>query len=309
MNTPDIRTQLDTIQKRLHITQTKLATMCGVSFAALNAWKNGRALPRPKKRARIEELYGEVTGRSNVAPEILAQTKKELTEKQERHANIVAEILARQDLFDTFALALTYHTNRIEGSTLSERETAAVLFDDISLPDKTLTEQLEARNHLVALEKVFERCSAKRAIDEDFILSLHGILMNGILPDAGTYRTHPVRIVGTRVTTTNPLKVAEEMGVLSEIISKDTDDIVAHATRAHAAFEKIHPFSDGNGRVGRLILTGMLLAANFPPAIITQERKLLYYTYLEKAQTSGEHGNLELFITEAIEKGFALLEE
>jgi len=76
----------------------------------------------------------------------------------------------------------------------------------------------------------------------------------------------------------------------------------------HSKFEQIHPFSDGNGRVGRLIINAMLLKHNFAPAIIKQQKKQLYYTYLYKAQTKDDQSQFEDFLCEAVADGFDILE-
>ena len=91
-------------------------------------------------------------------------------------------------------------------------------------------------------------------------------------------------------------------------INKPTKDIIASVANVHSQFEQIHPFSDGNGRVGRLLLNAMLLKANFVPAIIRQEQKRLYYIYLYKAQTQNDQSQLEDFLCTAILDGFKIIE-
>ena len=85
-------------------------------------------------------------------------------------------------------------------------------------------------------------------------------------------------------------------------------DIIGLSAGIHGRFEQIHPFSDGNGRVGRLLLSAMLLKKNIAPAIIRQEQKQLYYTYLYKAQAKNDTSQLEDFICDAIIDGFKILE-
>ncbi len=303
-----IQRKLEIIKKKLGLTQTKLADRLGVSFVAFNNWWTGKAKPHPKKRKAIEDLYLEVTGRKIIPAEQLEIKKRQLLKKASFHKNIIKEIINNSDVRDEFILKLTYNSNSIEGSTLTEPDTAAVLFDNMALSNKSLTEQLEAKNHQTALNYLFDYLLQKRKIDEKLILKLHSILMNGVRSDAGDYRNHGVRIVGTNLPTANHLKISELIPKLITQIANSKKDVIASATRVHSRFEQIHPFSDGNGRIGRLLLNAMLLEANFVPAIIKQQQKQLYYTYLYKAQGADDHSQLEDFLCDAIVDGFRILD-
>jgi len=302
------RQKLEIIQKMLGLTQTKLAEKFGVSFAAFNSWWTGKSNPRPKAQAAIDELYLEVTGQKVIPADQLTAKKHVLDQKSGEHKSVIKEILANPDIRDQFILKLTYHSNSIEGSTLTEPDTAAVLFDDAALPDKSLTEQLEAKNHQTALNYLFDHIEKGEKIDESLILKLHSILMNGIRPDAGAYRNHGVRITGVNLPTANHMSVRKLILEVMDQVIKNTKYIVELSAAIHAEFEQIHPFSDGNGRIGRLLINAMLLQANLAPAIIRQEQKRLYYAYLYKAQTKEDLSQLEDFLCEAIMDGFAILE-
>jgi len=91
-------------------------------------------------------------------------------------------------------------------------------------------------------------------------------------------------------------------------VAEKTKDIIALSADVHSRFEQIHPFSDGNGRVGRLLMNAMFLNANFTPAIIRQEQKQLYYAYLYKAQTKEDLSQLENFLCGAVMEGFKILD-
>lgn len=303
-----LRQKLEIIKKTLNLTQTKLAERFGVSFVAFNGWWTGKSAPRPKTQSAIDELFLEITGQKIIPADALTAKKQALNQKSSGHKNVVNEILSNPDIRDQFILKLTYHSNSIEGNTLTEPDTAAVLFDNIALPDKSLIEQLEAKNHQTALNFLFARIAKKGGINEDLILKLHGILMNSIRPDAGTYRNHAVRIAGVNLPTANYIKVPSLMPTVISKAEKTNKDIVGAATGVHSRFEQIHPFSDGNGRIGRLLLNAMLLMANLAPAIIRQEQKRLYYTYLYKAQTRDDQSQLENFFCDAIMDGFDILE-
>jgi Fic family protein len=302
------RQKLEIIRKMLGLTQTKLAQKLGVSFVAFNNWWTGKSNPRPKMQAAIDELFLEVTGQKKIPADQLVAKKQALLQKAGEHKSVVAEILDNPDVRDQFILKLTYHSNSIEGSTLTEPDTAAILFDNIALPNKSITEQLEAKNHQTALNYLFDHVAKKGKIDEAWVLKIHGILMNGIKPDAGVYRNHGVRIAGVHLSTANYMSVPKLMAEVMSSISIKTKDVIALSATVHSKFEQIHPFSDGNGRTGRLLMDAMLLEANFAPAIIRQEQKRLYYAYLYKAQTKEDHSQLEDFFCDAIVDGFNILE-
>lgn len=300
--------KLKIIQKSLGLTQTKLAEKFGVSFASFNSWWTDKSIPRPKMQTKIDELFLEITGQKIIPADRLIAKKQILFKKASEHKNIVSKILSNPDIRDQFILKLTYNSNRIEGSTLTEPDTAAILFENVALPNKSLTEQLEAKNHQTALNYLFNYVAEKKNIDENLILKLHGILMNGIRPDAGAYRNHAVRIVGINLPTANYMNVPKLMSEISTDAAEKTEDIIALTAKIHSKFEQIHPFSDGNGRIGRLLINAMLLKINFTPAIIRQEHKRLYYTYLYKAQIKGDYSQLEDFFCDAVMDGFKILE-
>ena len=145
-------------------------------------------------------------------------------------------------------------------------------------------------------------------INEKLILKLHSLLMNGVREDAGQYRRHGVRIVGSNVTTANYMKVPELIKNLIKDINKREKDIIQHATIVHSRFEQIHPFSDGNGRIGRLILSAMLLLNNLPSAVIEIKEKRLYLSYLRKSQLKNDFVSLEDLVCNAILNGFKIIE-
>ncbi|MDD4625397.1 MAG: Fic family protein [Candidatus Paceibacterota bacterium] len=305
MNT---RQKLEIIQKMLGLTQTKAAERFGVSFVAFNNWRTGKSSPRPKMQAAIDELFLEVTGQKIIPSDQLTAKKQALQKKSKEHKSVISEILNNPDIRDQFILKLTYHSNSIEGSTLTEPDTAAILFDNAALSDKSLTEHLEAKNHQTALNYLFGHIAKKEKIDEGLAIKLHGILMNGVHSNAGVYRNHAVRIIGANLPTANYISIPKLIKELMSLAAEKSKDIIALSASIHSRFEQIHPFSDGNGRIGRLIMNAMLLNANFAPAIILQQQKQLYYTYLYKAQTKKDHSQLEDFLCEAVTDGFTILD-
>jgi len=290
------------------LTQEKAAQKLGVSFATLNSWLNKRSVPRRKAEEKINELYREYTGQKIVPADILQAKKQIIETKSKKYKNVLKKIIAQPDVYDYFMLSLTYNTNRIEGSTLTEPETAAILFDNVALPNKNFIEQLEVKNHQTAWQYLLKYLSHSHKIDEALILKLHGILMNGIRQDAGMYRRQAVRIVGANVPTANYLKVPVLMAELAKDIKSKPKDVIAHIALIHSRFERIHPFSDGNGRIGRLIIQAMMLRKNIPPTIIKQEHRQLYFSYLNKAQQKNDASLLEDFICNAVLESFKIVE-
>lgn len=305
----NIQEKLKVIQRLSKLTQTQLADKLNVSFPTINSWINAKSTPHKKKNEHIDDLYFNYTGQKKTYEDNLKTKKELIAKKSNKIGNILRRVKSRKDILDQFILSFTYNTNSIEGSTLTENDTAEILFHDATLKNKKLVEHLEAKNHQSALEYLLNEINSNYKITEEFILKLHQILMNSIRSDAGTYRNHGVRIVGSNVPTANYLKVPELMGEIVDEINKTHKDTIRHVSIIHSKFEQIHPFSDGNGRIGRLIMAAMLFRKNLPPAIVRQEEKRFYYNYLQKSQQKEEHDALEGFICDSIINCFEILED
>ena len=301
--------KLKIIKEVSGLTQEKLAKKLGVTFVSFNSWINGRSEPRRKAKDNINNLYFLYTNQKEIIEDPLKAKKEIILNKSKKYKNILAKIVKNPDIYNQFLLSLTYHTNKLEGSTLTENETGAILFNNASLSNKNIIEQMEVKNHQAAVNYLFNYIVLPSSkINEGFILKLHSILMNGIRDDAGSFRKHPVRIVGTYVPTANYLKIPKLIKELTKDINSPKKDIISHISKTHSRFEKIHPFSDGNGRIGRLIITAMLLRNNLPPAIIKQQKRSLYNSCLKKSQLKDDFIPLEDFVCNSIIAGFLILE-
>lgn len=301
--------KLKIIQSLSGLTQEKLAKKFSVSFVTLNSWINNKSTPRRNRAERIDNLYFQFTGEHDMPQDPLKAKKQIIFNKSRHYKNVVKKIINNPDIYDQLLLSLTYNTNRIEGSTLTEDETRTILFDNITLPNKSIIEHLEVKNHQAAWEYLLNQTSKKSfKIDEAIVLKLHSILMNGIRSDAGFYRKHGVRIVGAHVPTANYLKVPQLVRQLIKDVNSRQSDIIKHIANIHSRFETIHPFSDGNGRIGRLLIQAMLLPNNIAPAIIKQKHKRLYNSCLRKSQIENDFLPLEDFTCQAIFEGFNVLE-
>jgi len=291
--------QLTAILKASDWSQEQLARALDVSFVTLNSWINGRSEPRAKAITRIQILYLDTVGVADVDLSSLKIKKNEalklrLTAKQ---------LLGDAKLLDKLTLHLTYHTNTIEGSTMTLSDVEDVIFEHKVLTNRTSIEQTEARNHQAALYWLIEQLAERGedfSVNEELILGLHLRLMNGIIGDAGRYRSHAVRIMGAHVPLANYLKVPQLISQLTYSVQKTDSDIIMTMAKNHAIFEKIHPFSDGNGRTGRLIMLAQALKARYMPPLIAKERKHAYYKYLETAQLYEAYEPLELFVAKSM---------
>ena len=232
-----VQDKLKIIRSLSGLTQEKLAEKLGVSFATLNSWINGKSKPRRGAEKNINNLYFLFAGQKDIPEDPLRAKKQIISNKSKKHKNVLEEIAENPDIKDQFLLSLTYHSNKIEGSTLTENETMAIMFENVSLPNKSIIEQLEVKNHQAALEYLLKQLSSVSfKIEELLILKLHGILMNGIKSDAGAYRDHGVRIVGTYVPTANYLKVPKLMREMIRDINRKDRDVMAHTANIHSRF-------------------------------------------------------------------------
>jgi Fic family protein len=296
------------IQELSGLTQAQMAGRFGVTFAALNRWMNGRAAPRPAMQAKIDALFAEYAGTPRIMASATDAKRAIIARKHGSNGDVIGTILRNPDIRDQFYLSLTYNSNRIEGNTLSEGDTAAILFRNAAIKNNSIVEQLEVKNHQAALEYVLRHAHERGAIDEPFVLKLHAVLMNAIRDDAGAYRTHGVRIVGSYVPTANHQKIRALMAELVRDIRRKQRDHIAQITAIHSRFEQIHPFADGNGRVGRLLMHAMCLRAGLPPAVISEKRRREYLSCLNRAQLKDDIAPLEEFICDAILAGYRILE-
>jgi Fic family protein len=291
--------QLRSIQKASGWTQEQLARNLSVSFATLNSWVNKRSTPRAKALHNIGKLYLDIVGVDEVDADMLLAAKRSALQFRTSPKKLVGS----QDTLEKLTLYLTYHTNTIEGSTMTLSDVEEVIFEHKVLTNRSAVEQTEARNHQATLYWLLDELAGKGkgfVIDEALILGIHLRLMNGIIGDAGQYREHPVRIMGSRVALANWVKVPELVNELVKDLEKPPKDIIKVLASTHARFEQIHPFSDGNGRGGRLIMLAQALRYGLIPPLVIKERKYAYYKYLELAQTKENYAPLELFTAESI---------
>ena len=288
--------------------QEFLASKLGTSFVTLNSWINGKSEPRDKAKENIDLVYAEMLGSDAVDTKKLAKLKKSATSKRFS----ARKITENPDLLEKITTSLTYHNNATEGSTMTENDVAAVIYSNKVLRNRTTIEQREAINHQSALYFLLDELNirgAKFQFTPELIKATHLRLMNGIISDAGYYRNHSVRIRGATVPLANFIKIPELITNWCNLVNSETSDKINLLATSHANFEKIHPFSDGNGRTGRLLLFVLALKLNLAPPILPKERHFAYYKYLELLQTREISDPLEQFIAESILATSELTEE
>lgn len=231
---------------------------------------------------------------------------KQLTEKKRRldlFNPLPIELIKNLDGW--FRVELTYTSNAIEGNTLTRQETALITEKGLTVEGKTLTEHLEAVNHIEALEfskKLTVRKTDK--ITESDILAIHRLILQKIDDaNAGSYRKVAVRIAGARVVLLNPLKVPELMEKFVKWLNKKNNDHPAKiAADAHLELVSIHPFIDGNGRTARILMNLILAKNGYPPAIIKNEDRKIYIDAIEKAQIKKDLADYYSIIYKAINR-------
>lgn len=190
-------------------------------------------------------------------------------------------------IYHKVQIELTYNSNHIEGSRLTHDQTRYIFETNtigISGENLKVDDIVETSNHFRCIDLVIE--NASNALSEDFIKELHRALKNGTSDSrlswfaVGEYKKLPNEVGGRD--TTLPEDVAAEMKALISSYNYKKDKTFEEILDFHYRFERIHPFQDGNGRVGRLILFKECLRNNIVPFIIDEELKTFYYRGLSE---------------------------
>ena len=192
-------------------------------------------------------------------------------------------------LRDEFIIENTYNSNAIEGNTLTLRETALILQEGITIAEKPLREHLEAIGHKDAFEYVIALADANTELTERVIKEIHSLVLMNDANNRGVYRSVPVTILGAAHTPPQPSLVPVQIEALLrdyEEMKRNMHTIEA-AAEFHLRFEGIHPFIDGNGRTGRLILNLELMKAGLLPVNIKFADRRKYYECFDHYYSNG----------------------
>lgn len=206
---------------------------------------------------------------------------------------------AVKKLLEDIRLRHTYHSDAIEGNTLTLQETKLVLEEGVTIGGKPLKDHLEAKNDAEAFDLMVKLVHAKKPLSQDIIQQMHEIVTKGILEESGKYRTENVRITGSKTTSPSYSKIVKLMEEYISNIKELKLHPIKKAAFIHHELVRIHPFLDGNGRVARLITNLYLMQMGHPPIVLKKEERRKYYRVLQKADV-GDLSPLATFIAKAV---------
>lgn len=235
--------------------------------------------------------------------EILTRKKQEL----DKHQPLPLELV--KNLEEWLMVELTYSSNAIEGNTLTRLETAEVLEKGLkaTIPGKPLKDQIEAINHKKALELIkilAKKRKGHQFITEDDIRRIHQTILKSINDSwAGRYRQIPVFVKGVEVEFPPSEKVPSLMKeFVCWLESQQETHPVRVAADAHFKLVSIHPFVDGNGRTGRLLMNLILLLNGYPLTIIKNEERIAYLESVYSGQKKRDLRSFYKIIERAVER-------
>lgn len=207
-----------------------------------------------------------------------------------------------------FAIELAYNSNAIEGNTLTLRETKLVIEEGITIKGKSLREHFEAINHQHAFEFLEGIIKPKTQITEQILKNIHKIILTEIDTEyAGKYRDINVRILGAIKSPPRFEKIPKKMKEYISYINSNPEklNIIELAAIIHYRLVEIHPFTDGNGRVSRLLMNLFLMGRGYPVTMILKVDRKKYYDRLKKADTGDIKPFIE-FIGRSVERSLNL---
>ncbi|MCD9025095.1 Fic family protein [Cohnella silvisoli] len=200
----------------------------------------------------------------------------------------------------------TYHSNAIEGNTLTLSETKVAL-EGITVGGKTIKEHLEAINHKDAILYVEEIVKNQESLSEWQIKSIHRLILKGIEDEyAGVYRKENVIISGAQHIPPDAVQVQLKMERFINWYEHEGQQLhpVERAAIIHIDFVGIHPFIDGNGRTSRLLLNFELMKNGYPPIVIQKENRSEYYAALSHAHTNRDNTIFVSLVAEMMDQTF-----
>lgn len=232
--------------------------------------------------------------------------KKELTDLLDEVDALKEQLnavrpLAGREILQALDTEYTYDSNRIEGNTLTLRETDIIVNKGLTVGGKSMREHLEAANHYEAVAFVRELAQEQAPVSESIVRQVHALILQGIdRENAGVYRSVPVAISGSRHVPPQPWQVPKLMEELFLRLEQEAMHMhpVVSAAELHEGIATIHPFIDGNGRTARLLMNLALLRQGYTITNIPGESqsRLAYYDALEKCNLEQDKTAFHLLI-------------
>lgn len=208
-------------------------------------------------------------------------------------------------------ISYAYHSGKLENEKITYHDTREIFeHDGVTAYTGDLRTLFEMRNARDAHELFLTAFQQRRPLDEELVKEMQFMLTNNTYDTRrfqlgerpGTYKLHPY-VTGREEVGADPDDVAEEVTeLLEELQDVDDEDILMAAAYFHAKFENIHPFADGNGRTGRLVMNYLLVTHNHPPVTIHEEDRKDYYAALEAWDSKQELAPLYAFLHSQTEK-------
>jgi len=289
------REKLMKIMQVTGISRAKLARRLEVDYKTLWRWLDREVKPQRRQSSDIDQIFKEYVDLREI-----------ITGLRKKARDPIEALKKNKKIRDEFILMMTYNSNAIEGSRMTIKDTEEAIAGN-TVRGKKLFEILEAVNHKNAMEFMLREICPGFKISEKYILKLHEIVMynlNDKLP--GAYRTGYVNLTNSDVVLPSAQEVPLKMSQLVRSINHYKRDPIGKIAKDHYDFEIIHPFFDGNGRVGRLLMTTQLLSQHFAPAVIRIEDRYKYYMALEKC-SHGDKNNIIQMVCDGIMMGCNLI--
>jgi len=221
-------------------------------------------------------------------------SKKKIINALLHHFKEQKDMRFKGGIYHRTQIDLTYNSNRMEGSRLTHDQTRIIFETNtigISTENINVDDVIETNNHFRCIDLIIEKAHLK--LTQAFIKELHYLLKSGTSDsrkdwfNIGEYKKMPNEVGGNK--TCAPKDVADKMKELLENYNSSAQKTLEEIIQFHQEFEVIHPFQDGNGRVGRLIMFKECLANNVVPFIIDEDLKLFYYRGLNEWKKAKEY--------------------
>ena len=197
-----------------------------------------------------------------------------------------------------------YNSNAIEGNTLTLRETDIILQFGITVKGKSLKEHNEVKGQEYALDFLNEVLKKEEPLSIRLIREFHALILNDDKDNRGRFKQENNTILGAKFQTTPFYQVEEKLQELIDNFNESDKNLIEKVAKFHNDFEMVHPFNDGNGRTGRLLMNLELMKNGYPITIIKNEDRDDYYQALEIASIDKNYIPLTEFIKRSVENTF-----